>query len=224
MILLFCAALLGAAPPDWMYPDAEIISKASGLFRRGFVDDESYAITATTGDDFGTVAKFFEKKAGTVIDASHGRPVAIKILTQRWKDAAIIVVVSRAEGERKTHFALSYRSGGRRGNPPESFDWTYPRAKAVAGGRMTTDDEYAAVVKYYQQKAGAIQKDRTRLENGSITVDDIDVDALEVPRDRPVALKVVTRWWQGATATAVISRAKDENETHIDLIYRKDQP
>jgi hypothetical protein len=223
MITLLCAALLAAGPSNWTYPDAEITFRAGDFPGGDFAGATRLVAAMTTDDDFSTVVRFFEKRAGRAIEVSQGRPVSLAIVARWFEDVAIVAVVSRTEAEGRTHIGLSYNSGRSRGAPPNPLDWTYPHAKVTQPGRTTTGDEYAAVVKYYQQKAGAIRKDGTPVENGAISTRDLDVDVIDDAQRRPVALKVIVRRWEGASAAVVISRAKDEKETHIDLIYRKDQ-
>jgi hypothetical protein len=237
--------LLGGLPTPpgmsgWRYPTAEYSSGGSGGGRSGIESHAAYNYTASTRDDYATVVKYFQQLAGTtlengstdeiaVIEDSRDRPVALKIISRRWQglDASVTTVVSRAEGEERTHIDLQYYAGPRRSSLPKPFDlrdWTYPTAKLGAGGgigsRMTTRDDYAAVVKYYQDKAGAIRVDGSPLENGSISSREIEVAVNDDSQRRPVALKAITRWWREGSVTAVVSRARGEDETHIDLIYR----
>jgi hypothetical protein len=232
-------ALLGATPPGfsgWRYPGAQFISEGEGGGSNSTTSHAFYGYSAATRDDYAAVVKYFQDLAGTVLengstdeidvlDDSQGRSVALKIIARRWQgiDASITVVVSRAQEEGWTSIGLAYYAGERRSTLPNPFnprDWTYPRAKVVEAGvgrsRTTTRDKYAAVVKYYQEKAGAIREDGTPLENGYIH----EVTVNDSSRGRPVSLKTITRWWKDGWVTVVVSQTKGEEDTHIDLIYR----
>ncbi len=207
MMTLICAALIGAMPADWMYPGWDVTSTGGS--------GRTHGTTAMTGDDFAAVVKYYEGRGGAVADLSRGRPLALRVITRRWERASIVLVVSRAEGEDRTHIALFYHEAGDI-PPPEPIDWRYPRAI----GR-TTGDDFAAVAKYYQEKAGAIWEDGSLLDNGSITTPRFGVNVNDDSGGRPVALKMITRWWKGGEVSVVISRAKGEQRTYIDLISRE---
>jgi hypothetical protein len=235
----------GWTPPGlsgWLYPNAEGTSGGGGRGSSSTGSHADYQYTASTRDDYSQVVKYFQGLAGTtledgstdeidVLDDSRGRPVALKITARRWQglDASVTVVVSRVEGEEATHIDLQCYAGRRRSSLRKPFDlrdWTYPHAKLGEGdgngikSRMTTRDGYAAVVKYYQEKAGAIRADGSPLENGSISNPEIEVAVNDDSQRRPVALKTITRWSSEGSVTAVVSRSEGEEDTHIDLIYR----
>jgi hypothetical protein len=233
----------GWIPPGisgWRYPTAEVASGTSGGGGSSSGSTAEYTYNASTRDDFTEVVKYFQRLAGTaledgsteeidVLDDSRGRSVALKILARRWQglDSSVTLVVSRAEGEERTHIDLQYYAGRQHSSLPKPFDlrdWTYPQSNLGEGdgsrSRMKTHDDYTAVVKYYLEKAGAIRPDGSPLENGSITSPEIEVAVNDDSRGRPVALKTITRRWKEGSVTAVVSRARGEEDTHIDLIYR----
>jgi hypothetical protein len=246
MILLLCAALLGPSPPifeHWSYPQANYTLHGIGHAGTGDYYHETCNFIGSTGDDLAVVVEHFRQKSGDadILDGSHG-PLALKILARQWEGAAATAVISRAEGETRTHFVLaSHRAGPlyeprpfhvdgiHYDPPPDRFnlrDWTYPGAKVVeeetdrparVWSRTTARDDYASILKFYQDRTGAIWVDGTPLKNGTMS----DVCVANGAEGRPLKLHVLTRWWKQTSVTVVLSRAQDEEETYIDLIYCK---
>jgi hypothetical protein len=228
MNLLVCvsAALLGQAgisqvPPQWMYPGAKVIAGGAGIANAPGHASEHHAYSALTSDDLPTVVQFYANKAGGSMDISKGRPITLKLILFQCEDTSVVVLVSRAKGDRETHIAISYHRGRLEAKPPVPLGLTYPgTGYDVTRGFLPTHDDYDAVVRFCLEKAGAVRADGTLLENGGISSLERSVDVLDCTLRRPIRLKLIVVRWQAAVAAVVISHALDSDETHVSTDYR----
>jgi hypothetical protein len=230
MLTLICAALLGAKPLEmrWptelLYPGAQNVGGGGpGIVFDG--DPPRYGdceITCWTRDDVPTVMKFYAKKAEQVADLSRDGLV-LKLMQHDRGGVTMVVLVSRANWEDQTHIALVYNTRSYEADPPDPFEWAYPGA-AYANGKPggTTRDPFAIVWRYYAAKADAHYHGQP-LENGSVASPEGIVIVRNGTRPwgpRPrIELKLIVRKWRGETAVVVISRAQEEQETHIYVSF-----
>jgi len=109
-------------------------------------------------------------------------------------------------------------------------EWMYPDSKLQGGATMsdgghpreqsvklqavlTTPDPFEKVIEFYEEKFDIDEAAATPADEAkSVTVQDDS-------KDRPLALRVITVNQLDSTTTLVISRAKDEDQTHIAWLH-----
>jgi hypothetical protein len=227
MLTLICVALLGQpaiepTAPGWMYPGARYVSRGGGSAGGALGPNSEHChYSALVSDDFPTVLRFFANKAVGSLDLSRGRPIQLGLVLFHCGDTSVVVLVSRAKQDAETHIALSYHRGRLDAERPMPLGLAYPgTALDLERGLVATHDAYDVVLKFYQEKAGAVRADGTLLENGGISGPERNVDVLDCTLRRPIKLKLIVQRWQAAVAASVISRAQGEDETLITNIYR----
>ena len=124
-----------------------------------------------------------------------GTPLVGTIVNWRYPDAEI-----NGDGKTKVSDAATMRGGVR----------TLPSTRMET--IMTTPDSFEKVVAFYTEKFGISEDDAKKVdapEGGQ------SVFAQDDSQDRPLSLQVISVNRDDTATTIVISRAKDENLTHI---------
>jgi hypothetical protein len=128
----------------------------------------------------------------------------------------------------------------------EADAWLYPGAKALStggsGGRvfqsvLTTDDEIDKVLKHYDKKCGTslagddvppgVFDSASETADGKTTstqsADDSTVPLEKKAKGKPrgVTLRQLTRDEPGFFVTVLVTRAKDDGQTHLLVTYLK---
>lgn len=116
----------------WKYPGSAVASASAGGGAKsgpgGSFATFSAAAQMTTADSVEDVARYYEEKAGVKLtpvphivstkadergthhfaDDSQDRPLTLRLYAGHLKDQAVVLVVSRGEGEKRTHILWHY--------------------------------------------------------------------------------------------------------------------